>query len=95
LSLSETRGFVKNYTIAYSTIHFTKREISSNMFIVNGNITTTIIEELNANFHYSVQISANTGAGSGVLGLAVFVPSYGMHNYNNPVIIVYALLVNS
>ncbi len=42
---------------------------------VDGNVTTTIIEGLDETSSYSVQISANNGAGNGVFSIPVPVPS--------------------
>ena len=42
---------------------------------VDANVTTTIIEGLDETSSYSVQISANNGAGSGVFSTPVSFPS--------------------
>ena len=81
LTLAEARGFIINYTITYFPILSNNDGQQSNTLsvIVNGNMTNITIEGLEDNLMYSVQISANTGAGTGKLSLSVFVSLYGMY----------------
>ncbi len=61
LTLTEARGFVRNYTIIYyPTLETRKRQQFNMMSIaVDSNVTRTTISDLDETSAYSVQISAN------------------------------------
>ncbi len=85
LTLTEARGFVRNYTIIYyPALESRKRQQPNMMSItVDGNVTSTTINGLDATSAYSVQISANNGAGRGPLSMSMSVAQFGMkHSLN-------------
>ena len=67
LSYVEARGFISHYTIAYSPQTSDGRETQGldTMFwtVLGVDSNTTRIEGLDPDTGYSVQVSANTGAG--------------------------------
>lgn len=79
LSLAEARGFIRNYTIVYYPSSETKKRQQSNDMtkIVQNDIRNTLINSLDEDLLYLVQISANTGAGNGVLSSPVAIQRYG------------------
>ena len=79
LTLIEARGFISNYTIAYyPTSMSRKRQQSNSMYkVVSSESNSAIIDGLDENSAYAVQMSANTGAGEGPVGVSVSVPIIG------------------
>ena len=67
LSYAEARGFISNYTVAYSpqTSDGRKRQARDTMFqtVPGMDSSTTTIDNLDTDNVYSVQVSATTGAG--------------------------------
>ena len=67
LSYVEARGFISHYTVAYSsqTSDGRKRQALDTMFqtVPGMDSSTTRIEGLDPDTGYTVQVSANTGAG--------------------------------
>ena len=76
LTLAEARGFIKNYTILYYPSMGSRKRQSSNAMstTVNSDLSSIVIDGLDENSAYSVQISANTGAGNGTLSMTVPAP---------------------
>ena len=79
LTLIEGRGFISNYTIAYyPTSMSRKRQQSNSMYkVVSSESNSAIIDGLDENSAYAVQMSASTGAGEGPVGVSVYVPIIG------------------
>ena len=69
LTLSEARGFITSYTVFYSPqVNRTKLQEPNTMEkTVSGDVNRTIIDGLDPNTAYDVQMLANTKAGSGSL----------------------------
>ena len=66
LSLSEARGFVQSYTIAYTPVLNTRKRQDSTMSVdADGSASSVDIAGLEEDLVYSVQVSAGTGAGMG------------------------------
>ena len=83
LTLVEARGFVRNYTVFYSPVSSgSKRQQTRAMFEVTVDGNTTI-GGLNESLVYSVQVSANTGAGTGARSMAVILLVLGMCVFEN------------
>ena len=80
LTLTEARGFVRNYTIIYYPALETRKRQQPNMvsITVDGNVTSRTINGLDETSAYSAQISANNGAGSGPLSMSMSVAQFGM-----------------
>ena len=77
LTLSEARGFISHYTVAYSTQTTSstrKRQAAMTQRVEVMDANTTRITGLDPDTEYSVQVSATTGAGEGVLSANVSVP---------------------
>ena len=73
LTLSEARGFVTHYTIAYTPVVNSRRRQASQDTLyrnVSADSSSVIIVGLDGNLEYSVQVSAGTIAGQGVLSAA-------------------------
>ena len=79
LTLSEARGFITSYTVFYlPQVSRTKRQEPNTMQkTVSGDVNRTIIDGLDPNTAYDVQMSANTKAGASVLSevISAQVPS--------------------
>ena len=74
LTLSEARGFVTFYTIAYTPIlNSRRRQVSQDTMYsnVSANSSSVTIVGLDGSLTYSVQVSAGTSAGQGVLSTAM------------------------
>ncbi len=85
LTIIEARGFVRNYTIIYyPALESRKRQQPNMMSIaVDGNVTSTTNNILYVTSAYSVQISANNGAGRGPFSMSMSVAQFGMkHSLN-------------
>ena len=69
LTLSEARGFITSYTVFYSPqVNRRKRQEPNTMQkTVSGDVNRTIIDGLDPNTAYDVQMSANTKAGASAL----------------------------
>ena len=69
LTLSEARGFITSYTVFHSPqVSRRKRQEPNTMQkTVIGNVNRTIIDGLDPNTAYDVQMSANTKAGASAL----------------------------
>ena len=69
LTLSKARGFITSYTVFYSPqVNRRKRQEPNTMQkMVSGNVNRTIIDGLDPNTAYDVQMSANTKAGASSL----------------------------
>ena len=67
LSLSEARGFITHYTVAYFPQQgSSKRQEPNTMYKnVSGDSDQATIDGLEASIDYGVQVSASTNAGSG------------------------------
>ena len=76
LTLSEARGFITSYTVFYSPqVSRTKRQEPHTMQkTVSGDVNRTIIDGLDSNTAYDVQMSANTIAGASVLSKVISAP---------------------
>lgn len=70
LSLSEARGFVSSYTVAYQS-GSNNFSLSAMYMSVQGNQTTVVIDGLNPDLTYHVKVWANTSAGAGVASEAI------------------------
>jgi hypothetical protein len=84
LSYSEARGFISHYTVAYSSqIRGRKRQALNTMTLTVSGMDTnaTMIEGLDANTEYIVQVSATNGAGSNQLSSSIFVPAVNCKCY--------------
>ena len=85
LTLVEARGFIQNYTVAYyPSSESRKRQQSIIKYkIVDNDTHRTTVDGLDVNFAYVVQVSVNTGAGSGPLSLPVLVQRHGenLHSF--------------
>ena len=80
LTLTEARGFVRNYTIIYYPALATRKrqQLIRTSIAVDSNVTRTTINGLDETSAYSVQISANNGAGRGPLSISISVAQFGM-----------------
>ena len=78
LTVVEARGFVRNYTIFYFTVSSERQLLNAMSDTVDGNTNKIYIDGLNESLVYSVQMSANTGAGTGARSREITVPLYGM-----------------
>ena len=69
LTLSEARGFITNYTVAYSLLSGGSKRQTLNIVyqIVSAALNETTIEGLDESTAYLVQVSASTSVGAGVL----------------------------
>ena len=79
LTLSEARGFISHYTVAYSPQTFSstrKKQVAMTQRVEGMDANTTTITGLDPDTNYYVQVSATTGAEAGeeVLSAGVFVP---------------------
>ena len=63
ISLTQSRGFIKQYEVRYDELRETKWEIPS--VVVPFNETFVIIDDLNPTSAYNVSVIANNSAGSG------------------------------
>ena len=80
LTLIEARGFISNYTIAYYPISMSRKRQSNIMLkVVSSESNSAIIDGLDENSAYAVQMSANTGAGEGPVGVPVSVSIIGKY----------------
>ena len=79
LTLAEAQGFILNYTIKYYPSSGNRKRPQFNTISVTvGNDSSNItINGLDKNFAYSVQVSANTVAGTGALSRPYLVPQHG------------------
>ena len=67
LSLSEARGFVQFYTIAYTPILNTRKRQDSTMRVdASADASSVNIDGLTEDLIYSVDVSAGTRAGRGI-----------------------------
>ena len=72
LSLSEARGFVLFYTIAYTPVlTSTKRQVSQAYLNASADASSVVIVGLDESLAYIIQVSAGTRAGLGVQSPAV------------------------
>ena len=72
LSYVEARGFISNYTVAYSpqTSDGRKRQDNGQIITVPGmNSSITRIVDLDPDTVYTVQVSATTGGGTSTVGV--------------------------
>ena len=79
LTLSEARGFVTHYTIAYTpTINSRRRQVSQDTTYqnVSADSSNETISMLDGSLAYSVQVSAGTKAGQGVQSAATVAELY-------------------
>ena len=70
LILSEARGFIINYTVAYSLLASgeSKRQTQNILYqIVSAALNEATIDGLDESTAYLVQVSASTSVGAGVL----------------------------
>ena len=77
LTLSEARGFITSYTVFYSPqVNRTKQQEPNTMqkTVVSGDVNQTIIDGLDPNTAYDVQMSANTKAGASALSEVISAP---------------------
>ena len=76
LTISESRGFITNYTVFYSPqVSTTKQqELNTMQKAVSGDVNRTTIDNLDPNTAYDVQLSANTKAGSSSLSEMISAP---------------------
>ena len=81
LTVAEGRGFIKNYTVAYTPIIFSqKRQLSVTMYKTVGGVhTSATLDGLDENAAYAVQMFAMTGGGQGKIGTIVAVSSFCEH----------------
>ena len=76
LTPSEARGFITSYTVFYSPqVSRTKRQESNTMQkTVSGDVNRTIIDGLDPNTAYDVQMSANTKVGTSSFSEVISAP---------------------
>ena len=76
LTLSEARGFITSHTLFYSPhVSRTKQQEPNTMqMTVSGDVNQTIINSLDPNTAYYVQMSANTKAGASALSEVISAP---------------------
>ena len=81
LTVAETRGFIKNYTISYTPIYISqKRQQPVTMFkSVGGDQSSATINGLEKNAAYAVQMFATTGGGQEKNGTIVAISTFGEH----------------
>jgi len=79
LTIVETRGFIKNYTVLYTPVIFSqKRQLTVTMYkTVDWNQRSAIVDGLDENAAYALQMLANTGGGQGTVGTIVVVSPFG------------------
>ena len=73
LTLSEARGFVTFYTVAYTPVlNSRRRQVSQDTMYMNvsADSSSVTIVGLDGSLAYSVQVSAGTRAGQGVMSIA-------------------------
>ena len=75
LSPVQARGFVKNYTIFYSPASARNKRQQTDVMskTVDENTNNIVIDGLDESLTYSVQISADTAAGTGPRSMAISV----------------------
>ena len=74
LSLSEARGFVLFYTIAYTPVLTdSMREVTETYLNASADPSSVTVEGLNGSLAYVIQVSAGTKAGQGVESPAIFI----------------------
>ena len=74
LTLVEARGFVQSYTVLYFPIISSKhQQCVVNKRTVMVNQSTTVIDGMDVNTVYGIQIYATTKGGDGVHGIPVLV----------------------
>ena len=74
LTLSEARGFMTFYTVAYTPVlNSRRRQVSQDTMYINvsADSSSVTIVGLDGSLAYSVQVSAGTRAGQGVQSIAV------------------------
>ena len=74
LTLSEARGFVTHYTIAYTpVINSRRRQVSQDTTYqnVSADLSNETISRLDGSLAYSIQVSAGTITGQGVQSAAI------------------------
>ena len=72
LTLTEARGFVSSYTVAYdSELTSISVRLSAMYTHVPANQTTVVIDRLNPGLTYYVKVWANTSAGAGMASEAI------------------------
>ena len=83
LTVVEARGFIKNYTIAYTPIICSQKRQQSIAVhkIVAGDQSSTTVDGLDENAAYAVQMFATTGGGQGKIETIVGVSTFSKH-YN-------------
>ena len=80
LTLTEARGFITHYTVAYTpSSSGSKREEPNTLYQSVGNDSNeATIEGLDGDTAYAVQVSASTAAGSGDYSSLQSVPIIGI-----------------
>ena len=80
LTLSEARGFITHYTVAYTpSSSGSKRQAPNTLYQTVGNDSSeTTIEGLDGDTAYAVQVSVSTAAGSGEYSSLQSVPIIGI-----------------
>ena len=76
LTLSEARGFITSYTVFYSLQVSRRKRQEPNIMqkTDNGDVNRTIIDGLDPNTGYDVQMSANTKAGASSFSEVISAP---------------------
>ena len=75
MTLSEARGFITHYTVAYlPSTSRSKRQESNTLYQTVRNSSETTIEGLDENIAYAVQVSASTATGAGGYSGAIISP---------------------
>ena len=88
LTLSEARGFVTFYTVAYTPVlNSRRRQVSQDTMYINvsADSSSVTIVGLDGSLAYSVQVSAGTRAGQGVQSTAQVAETASSSNSGNAV----------
>ena len=64
LSYSEARGFISHYTVSFSPLTTGRKRQSATMSVPGMDANNTVIQDLDPNVEYIVQVSATNGAGT-------------------------------
>ena len=86
LTLSEARGFVTFYTVAYTPVlNSRRRQVSQDTMYMNvsADSSSVTIVGLDGSLAYSVQVSAGTRAGQGVQSTAQVAGIIEGERFNN------------